>query len=153
MKENIKEVIIKEKKKLGRALNEYEIYEIIKRYNVNFLSKTKLIKEGKSGINDVEYFYEIWNKENNNQTEEQRQFLSLSIDSMEKRANDISKYIDNSEFPDRNTIDYYNDYLMKLLYFKKICGLPIDTYRYFIDAHKELYDEIFGSKMKKIEIQ
>ena len=149
MREDIIHGIIEEKKKVGRTLNEDEIAMIIKNNKVSFFEKKKIVKEGKSGIDDVDYFYNICNLDDNAMTEEKKQFLLLSIGEMEKRANEMSDYIAESEFPTMQLINEYNDYLMKLIYLKNICGISIDEYQSFIGAHEDLYNEIFSSTKKR----
>ena len=142
VKEDIIQSINEIKRRVGRALNDEEIAIIIRNYKASILDKAKIIRLGKSGLDDVDYFY-------NELTEDKKEFLLSSIAEMEKKAKSKADFIAESEYPSQQLINEYYDYLMKLIYLKNTCGLPIDEYQDFIGAHEDLYNEIFNGRKEK----
>ena len=142
--------IKKEKKRLIRTLNDDEIAHIMKNKKLKDFDKQRIIITAKSGTNDINFIYRICKSGNIDVLEaEQKEFINISIQRIEKDLNKYANYVSSIDIPSREMIIDYQKSRMKMVFIKKTIGMEIEEYQSFIDNHPELYKEICGEKVNK----
>ncbi len=133
---------INETKKVNRRiLTKEEIAMILKEFGIKgFLAKRKILKEGVTGLSNIEDLVEAYSLIGEDITKEELEFLILSITAANKKLKATEEYlIDREEGISEEAAKKLADDRANLIVLSERFNLTANEYSDFKENHKEEY--------------